>query len=149
MSKLALRAGLFNAALATVFSAVALAWFNGAGRVAQEPNVIEAPMDLVKAVAVLIPFTAVWCGTFALLAGAVGAYILRWRGWPANSLPRYLVKAALLGLSFGIVFVFYDLFLNRTVYYRAGWVVLAPPFGMVCVLLTAWVFRRPLRPEET
>ena len=145
-----LKVGMFTGLLATLVSALAVAIVSGAGTdasylwgwAAVSSRLTPSLWDLVKATVLLLPITGVSCGPFGVMAGMVGAWVMRRRRASTRSRRQYFSRAAWLGLFLGFVFPFYDLAMNRFGVRGATVLVLtAPFFGIMCALVTARVFR--------
>jgi membrane associated rhomboid family serine protease len=156
---LILKAGMVNALLLTVLSALMIALINGAGTSAPEyrpgvnpdpsiRNYVPNPIELAKTSLLLCPITAVSYGWFGALAGLVSATFLHLRRRRIRSNKRLILEAAIFGVILGCLYPFFVAWSGQ---WESPLFLLAFIFvGGICAAMCAAVLRnRFLAPTAT
>jgi hypothetical protein len=106
------------------------------------------PLDAAETALLLLPITAVSCGTFGLLAGIVGGTAIYLRRRRVHSSKRLLVESAISGFLMSCLFPFFDAAVN-SLFLRSfqlwvipGQIILYPVLGIPCALTRALVVRK-------
>lgn len=144
-ARLILASGLLAATLATVASAVALAVLS-----ATVPSVGSTSpkiWEIVRTVLLLIPITAVSCGSFGLLAGLAGSALLSLRAPNIHSHNRFLIESSIAGFLLGLAFPLFDRLINPFSSNLAQ-TLLSAPIGLGCAAVCALVLGHRFVPEH-
>ena len=139
----ALRVGAFNAFLATLISALAIALISSIGN-GTRPNILE----IGKTTFLLCPITVVSFGFFGFLAGVAGSAWIYFRKQRIHTTRRLLVESAIAGLLMGALFPFLDAAANSSPITsispsrNPAQILLCLALSIACALLWAFVFRK-------
>jgi hypothetical protein len=148
---LMLKVGVISAFLATTTSALSIAVLSGlplgpgSGQTGG-PGVL----DILRAALLLCAITVVSCGSYGFLAGVAGSQWLLLRKRRIHSTKRLLVESSLVGFFLGVLFPWFDGFVN---WHRFGFgiggtsviqLIFCPLLGLTCALVCALVFRKNL-----
>jgi len=145
---LIIKTTFLNAALATVFSASAIAFFSGTGLEETRetaggwprPWAIPNLPELTRAVILLCPITAVAYGSYGLASG-FGVGVLLWtRRRTVRSAWQLLGDVTIVGFLWGVSFMLFDGFMNP--YSSPASHLLAMTAGVPCAPICALAFRK-------
>jgi hypothetical protein len=145
-----LRVAVLGALLGTSAPALAITLLTGVRN-----RSLLHPLDAAETVLLLLPITAVSCGTFGFLAGIAGGTAIYLRRRRINSSTRLLVESAISGFLMSCIFPFFDAAVN-SLFLRSfqlwvipGQIILYPVLGIPCALTCALVFRKYfVRPDH-
>ncbi len=141
----ALKAGLLNAALVSIFSGVTIELIYSFAEYRQWRTETAFPgiFDFLTAVMLLLPITIVSFGSYGFIAGLIGGACLYVRRQRFTTTKRLLAEAAIFGVAASIAFPFYDHLWNREgpAPLLYGFAI---PVGISCGLITARFFRKRL-----
>jgi hypothetical protein len=134
-----LKAGILAATLATVISAILIAALSAEGfphNGTTSPTVFEVANNAV----LLVPITAVSCGSYGLLAGLAGGALFSLRRRRIRSMRKLLIEAGIAGFVLGFLFLFFDRFVGQS-YANGMQLLFSAPAGALCALVCAVAFR--------
>ncbi|MBI2682975.1 MAG: hypothetical protein HYX26_07145 [Acidobacteriales bacterium] len=143
-----LKAGLLNAALASVLSALIIETLYMVVEYRRIEGV-ELPgfLGFLCTVVLLLPITMVSCGSFGFLAGAAGAFWMHARRKKIKTVRRLRVESTVLGALAGVAFPFFDRGMNELLAAGGGGGftpiihLFTIPAGVTCSLITAAWFQ--------
>jgi hypothetical protein len=140
--RLILKMAVWAAVLASIISALL---FTALNAVPPLPGtLLPTAWDLAKTTVLLLPMTAVSCGSFGALAGIVGGAFLVLRKPRIHSTRRLMIESGIAGFILGLGFPFFDRLVNH---YTRGWGILSAPIGALCAMICAVSFRNQLVPS--
>jgi hypothetical protein len=138
-----LRVAALSALLGTLAPALAITLLSGVRN-----GSLFHLLDAVETVLLLLPITAVSCGTFGLLAGVAGGTAIYLHRGRIQSGKRLLAESAIAGFLASCLFPFFDVVVN-SLFLKTfqpltfpGQIILCPVLGIPCALTCALVFRR-------
>jgi hypothetical protein len=138
-----LKIALWVAILVSVISALLFTVINAVPPLPR--TLLPTVWDLVKTTVLLLPITAVSCGSFGALAGIVGGTFLVLRRRRIHSTRRLMIESGIAGFILGLGYPFFDRLLNH---YAQGWAILSAPVGLICAMICAASFRNQLITEQ-
>lgn len=133
-----LKGGALAALLATLLSALLIAVLSAFQPLTRTGSL--GAWDIIKAALLLLPITAVSCGSYGFLAGIVGTSILSWRNARIQSTRRLVTESAILGFLLGLLFPLFDGLLNHGGLNDMQ-ALFSAPTGMCCAILSALALR--------
>jgi hypothetical protein len=103
--------------------------------------------DLAKATLLLLPITAVSCGSYGFLAGIPGGALLSLGSRHIHTINKLLIESAIVGFLLGLAYPFFDPHGNGPL--LNGWaMLLSAPVGVCCALVCALTFSDRFVPER-
>ena len=139
-----LKAAAFGAALGTLAPALTITVFTGTHN-----GLLLHPVDAVETALLLLPITAVSCGSFGLITAVLGGSAVFLRRKRIRTEKRLLIESAILGFLLGCLFPFFDLALNSLFLRQRpqllvirGQLLFYPILGVLCALICAVAVRQ-------
>jgi hypothetical protein len=145
-ASLILRSGILAAFLATVVPALGFTILSAMRPIATTTS--PTAWDIAKATLLLLPITAVSCGSYGFLGGIAGGVLLSLPRRHIHTINKLLIESAIVGFLLGLAYPFFDRLVNGPL--LNGWeMLLSAPVGVCCALVCALTFSDRFVPERS
>jgi hypothetical protein len=140
---LLLKVGAFNGLLATILAAVGFAFVGGV------TNGFSTDIaEILLAIPLLLPITAVSCGLYGFLASVTASAWILSRRKQSATLKQLLTRSTVVGSVLGVAFLFVDRAVNLLFFGASAdstltaRLLLCIPVGVCCAVCSALFFRK-------